>query len=293
LIRRAWIEVSFEVPAAYQDLLVGQLATFGFQGFLQEEDLLLCYLPSGSWKNDLKVKLRACLRNFKMEFGRLDLSWRTKTIGEKNWNETWEKSVNIVEVTPRIIIKPSWKKLRQRDRGKMVLHIDPKMAFGTGHHETTRLALTLIEDHLRPGDKVLDVGCGTGILAVAAVKLGAHSALAIDNDPAAVENAVENIRRNKVSRRVKALRGDATRLPKRTFDMIAANIDLATITNVLKHVIKRLDPQGRLIVSGLLVSDLSTFMDLITHQGILPLEMISENEWVAIALTRAYALDNN
>lgn len=204
-----------------------------------------------------------------------------------------EKSVNIVEATPHIIIKPSWKKLRRRDRGKIVLHIDPKMAFGTGHHETTRLALTLIEDHLQSGDKVLDVGCGTGILAVAAVKLGASSALAVDNDPAAIENAVENIRRNKVSRRVKARRGDATRLPKRSFDMIVANIDLPTIAKALKHMVKRLNPQGRFIVSGLLVSDLAQFMDLISHQGIIPMQMVSENEWVAVALTRAYALDRH
>jgi ribosomal protein L11 methyltransferase len=291
--RKNWIEVSIEVPAPYQDLLIGQLAALGFQRFLQEGDLLSCYLPTGAWITKTKRTFETYLRNFRKEFGGLRLSWRTKTINERNWNEAWEKSVNIVEATPRIIIKPSWKKLRRRDRGKIILHIDPKMAFGTGHHETTRLALSLIEEHLRPGDKVLDVGCGTGILAVAAVKLGAHSALAVDNDPVAIENAVENIGRNRVTRRVKILHGEATRLPKRAFDVIIANIDLPTITKSLKHMVERLAPQGRFIVSGLLVSDLSNFMDHISHQGIVPLEMISENKWVAVALMRAYALDNN
>jgi ribosomal protein L11 methyltransferase len=289
---KQWIEVTIVSPAPFQELLIGQLASIGFEGFLQLEDSFSCYSPLARWRHERR-SLGILLRNFENEFKVRHFSWKSRIIREKNWNETWEKSVGIVEATQRIIIKPSWRKLRKKDKGKIVLHIDPKMAFGTGHHETTRLSMTLLEEYLHAGDKVLDFGCGTGILAISAVKLGAHSVLAIDNDPSAIENAAENISRNKVGRRVTSRLGDGTKLQKHSYDLIIANIDLPTISATLKHLVNRLKSRGSMILSGLLVSDLTSFLNLISHQGIVPLEMINENEWVAIALTKADASDNN
>ncbi len=287
--KKQWIEVTITSPAPYQDLLIGRLALLGFEGFLQEDSSFSCYAPVAAWNKVAESKLDTLLSNFGKEFKGIHFSTATKTIHEKNWNEEWERSIGIVEATSRIIIKPSWKKLRKRDKGKIVLHIDPKMAFGTGHHETTRLSLVLLDEHIRPGATVLDFGAGTGILAIAAVKLGAASALAIDNDPWAVENARENISRNRVLRRVRAVEGDRRKLPKRSFDLIVANIDLPTITTSLSDLVRRLKPQGTLIVSGLLTTDLTNFLNLISHQGVVPLEMLSENEWVAVALIKADA----
>ena len=287
--KKQWIEVTIASPAPSQDLLIGHLALLGFEGFLQEDASLSCYVPAPTWKKGMKKKLHALLGSFGKEFTGMHFSTTTKTIDERNWNEDWEKSIGIVEATSRIIIKPSWKKLRKRDKGKIVLHIDPKMAFGTGHHETTRLSLVLLEEFVRSGSRVLDFGSGTGILAIAAVKLGAASALAMDNDPWAVENAIENISRNRVPRKVKVVEGDGRKLPKPPFDLIVANIDLPTITKTLAGLVKKLRPQGTLIVSGLLTTDLTKFLDLISHQGIVPLEMLNENEWVAVALMKADA----
>jgi ribosomal protein L11 methyltransferase len=289
---KQWIEVTIVSPAPFQELLIGQLASIGFEGFLQLEDSFSCYSPLARWRHERR-SLGILLRNFENEFKVRHFSWKSRVIREKNWNETWEKSIGIVEATQRIIIKPSWRKLRKKDKGKIVLHIDPKMAFGTGHHETTRLSMTLLEEYLHAGDKVLDFGCGTGILAISAVKLGAHSVLAIDNDPSAIENAAENISRNKVGRRVTSRLGDGTKLQKHSYDLIIANIDLPTISATLKHLVNRLKSRGSMILSGLLVSDLTNFMNLISHQGIVPLEMVNENEWVAIALTKADASDSN
>ncbi len=291
--KRQWIEVTIISPTPFQELLVGQLASIGFEGFLQLEDSFSCYAPLAHWKKGTKRTLETLLHNFENEFKGLCFAWTSRIIGEKNWNETWERSIGIVEATNRIIIKPSWRKLRKKDKGKIVLHIDPKMAFGTGHHETTRLSMTLLEEYLHPGDKVLDFGCGTGILAISAAKLGAHSALAIDNDPWAIENATQSISRNRVGRRVTARLGDGSKLPKQPYDLIIANIDLPTITATLKHLVKRLKSRGTMILSGLLVTDLTNFMNLISHQGIVPLEMVNENEWVAIALTKADASDDH
>lgn len=291
--KKQWIEVSIISPPPFQELLIGQLASIGFEGFLQLEDTFSCYSPLTRWKQGTRRLLENLLRNFEEEFRVGHFPWSSRIIGEKNWNETWEKSIGIVEATNRIIIKPSWRKLRKKDKGKIVLHIDPKMAFGTGHHETTRLSMTLLEEYLHAGDKVLDFGCGTGILAISAVKLGAHSALAVDNDPSAIENAIENISRNRVSRHVTLRLGNGSKLPKQSYDLIIANIDLPTITATLKTLVKRLKSRGSMILSGLLVSDLTSFMNLISHQGIVPLEMVNENEWVSIALTKADASDHN
>jgi ribosomal protein L11 methyltransferase len=287
--KREWTQVTITSPVKYQDLLVGQLAALGFKGFLQEDTSLSCYVLQTEWKKGMKERLAFLLDKFSKEFKGAHFSIATATIKERNWNEEWENSIGIVEATSNIIIKPSWKKLRKRDKGKIVLHIDPKMAFGTGHHETTRLSLVLLEEHLRSGMNVLDFGSGTGILAIAAVKLGAASALAIDNDPWAVENAQENITRNRVPRTVKAIEGDGSKLPKQPFDLIIANIDFPTITKHMPNLVRKLKPQGILILSGLLTTDLTDFLDNISHQGIVPLEMLNENEWVALALIKADA----
>jgi ribosomal protein L11 methyltransferase len=287
--KKQWVEVTIASPARYQDLLVGQLAALGFEGFLQEDSKLSCYTAHAAWNKEMSGRLQFVLEKFGKEFHNARFPFSTKIINERNWNEDWEKSIGIVDATSTIIIKPSWKKLRKSDKGKLVLHIDPKMAFGTGHHETTRLSLVLLEEHLRPGMKVLDFGSGTGILAIAAVKLGATSALAVDNDPWAVENATENIARNRVPNKVKAVEGDGRKLPKRPFNLIIANIDLPTITKHLSTLVSRLKPQGVLIISGLLTTDLNDFLNQISHRGVIPLEMLNENEWVSVALIKADA----
>jgi ribosomal protein L11 methyltransferase len=153
--------------------------------------------------------------------------------------------------------------------------------------------MVLLEEHLRTDAAVLDFGTGTGVLAIAAIKLGARSAYAIDNDPLAVENAGENVRKNRAGDAIKLRLGDGSKLPAKKFDLITANIDLPTITVSLKRLVDRLKVGGTLIVSGLLLSDLSTFMDLISHQGIVPLEIISENEWASVCLTKADANSSN
>lgn len=290
--KKQWIEVTVAAPDPFQDLLIGQLAALGFEGFLQLDGSFSCYMDLGRWRKHSIEPFKSLIENFEQEFKGHRFEWKSRTIAEKNWNAAWERSIGIVEASSRIIIKPTWKKLRVKDRGKIVLHIDPKMAFGTGHHETTRLSLTLLEEYLHSGDKVLDFGCGTGVLSISAVKLGAHSALAVDNDHWAVENAAENVSKNRVAKRIRVIEGDVRKLPNRTFDLIVANIDLPTITKSLTHLVGRMKSRATLILSGLLVTDLTEFMNAISHKGIVPLEMVNENEWVAIALTKADAAGN-
>lgn len=284
--RRVWKHVLLFAPAQYHELLIAPLSSLGFNGFLQENESLSCFINSKDWSRTTEAALRRFLSRFRKEFPNIETRYVVRTVNERNWNAAWENSIDILEATDRIIVKPSWKKLRAKDRGKIVLHIDPKMSFGTGHHETTRLCLTLLQRHISPAANVLDVGTGTGILAIAAVKLGAQRVIAIDNDPWSIENARENITRNNVTRRVKLIRGDLQILSRKRFDVVLANIDYSTIALTLSKLVASVRRHGVLILSGLLTSDLDALFNLLRHRSVIPVELIDENEWSAIALVK-------
>jgi len=287
---RSWIQASIHLPLHLQDLLTGQLAEIGFTGFQQEDRALHCFIEQKRWNPKRRARLSDLLARFKKEFPSVDVVPSTRTIRNQNWNARWERSIGIVEATNRIIIRPSWRPLRKRDKGKIAITIDPKMSFGTGHHETTRLCLTLLEEFVMRGARVLDIGSGTGVLSIAAVKLGAARAIGIDHDPWAVLNARENVRRNRVVRSVQIRKNSTGRLPAGRFAVIASNIDLPTNLRLLPSILARMAPDGVIILSGFLASDLRTLLDHLKNKGILPLELLEENEWIAVALMKPDAI---
>ncbi len=278
-----WTRLRFSVPESHQDLLTGQLAALGMVGFLQEEDSLEAYIAQQKWTPSLRERLSFLLGRFRREFPQVPTGYTVSAVGRKNWNRSWERSIQIVDATPHIVIKPSWKALRRKDKGKVVIHIDPKMSFGTGHHETTRLCLLMLEEYVTPKASVLDFGSGTGVLAIAAVKLGAARAVAVDNDEWTIPNIRENLRKNRVDRRVRALLGSAGAIPGRNYDLIVANVDLPTVLKVHKALIRKLKKGGILILSGILSSDLLTLYALLAHKGVTPINLAGENEWSALA----------
>ena len=280
---RRWTTIAVMVPPPHQDLLAGTLALLGMDGFLQLEDRLECSLPSRRWTSSFKRSFGQQLHRFEEQFPGLRLPYSVRTVREENWNRRWQAQAGIVEATPRIIIKPSWKTLRKKDRGKVVLHIDPKMAFGTGHHETTRLCLLLIEDFVAKGQSVLDFGCGTGVLAIACVKLGARRAVAVDNDAWAIPNARENLRRNAVQRKVRVIQGSLNAVPAGRFDVIVANIDAPTIGRFLPSLRRRLGPGGVILLSGILETDLGAVQGRASACRLAAVKLIKEHEWVAVA----------
>ena len=283
---RAWFQVVIRIDERYQDLLIGLLVCIGFTGFVQEDKLLKCILPKQKWDRDFKNKFEITLAKFKIEFPSLDLSYSGLILHEENWNKKWENQTGIVEAAPNIIIKPSWKKLPKRHSKKLVLHIDPKMSFGTGHHETTRLSISLLERFLEPQMKVLDFGTGTGVLGIACIKLGAESVFAIDIDEWAIENAKENLKRNDVQKRMIVRLGSISIIPRRNFDLIVANIDFHTISRFISSLTSRTRNQGIIVLSGILTSDLPVLLKLFAKNALVPIELITENEWTAVALRR-------
>ncbi len=290
---KRWAQVVLTLPSSHQDLLIGQLSLLGFEGFQQEDNWIAAFVPSTLWEPLLQRRLRTVIARFEKEFPDLTISIRTKRIQDQNWNARWERSTGIVEATSSIIIKPSWAKLRKKDKGKIVIHVDPKMSFGTGHHATTRLCLQLLQEYVRPGMKVLDFGTGTGILAIASLKLGATHAVAIDNDPWCIENARENIKRNKMTRKIRLLQTHRPQGALLRFDLISANIDLPTITRFMPFLLTHLRGKGILLISGLLQSDLPALMNLIRKKGIVPVNLLAEDEWAALAIVKLYARSGN
>lgn len=280
---RRWVTIRIAIPDSFQDLLIGILAPLKAEGFLQQEGSIDCTLPAKRWTPKIQLAMEQSLINFMNEFPELDLSYVVTKVREENWNRTWEKQAGIVQATPRIVIKPSWKKLRASDRKKLVLHIDPKMAFGTGHHETTRLSLLLLEDFVRGQSDVLDFGCGTGILGITAAKLGAKRVWAIDNDSWAIPNARENVKRNRVEKRVRVKLGSVEAIPLKRFPLIIANIDLPTIAKFLKTLCARLTPGGMILLSGVLENDTQELNNLASASHLVPVQYLKENEWIAAA----------
>lgn len=184
----------------------------------------------------------------------LELVWRWQA--NQDWERKWREGLRARRVGERLVVTPSWIEPERRP-GDIVLVIDPKMAFGTGEHATTRAALRLLEPAVRPGDRVLDVGTGTGILAIAAVRLGARAALGLEVDAAALENAAENAERNAVAGRVRLEHGEASpalfdALGPGRFDLILANVLSTVLQPLLPAFHRALANGGRLLLGGIL-----------------------------------------
>jgi ribosomal protein L11 methyltransferase len=279
-----YVEVEISADASLAEHLIAVLTQVGFEGFWEDEGALRCYLRAARCTPDFLQEVRTLT----ILVARSSLSpapvIRTRTLPEKNWNEEWEKTIGPLRVTDRIIITPSWHPLVEGEND-LVLTIDPKMSFGTGYHESTRLALRLLEPLVRPGMHLLDVGTGTGVLAIAGIKLGCNSAVGCDIDEWAFRNASENAERNGVGERVTILQGDLGAVPGSAFDLVLANIHLKVLVEILPGLRARLAPGGAMILSGLLVADEEEMRRALRDQTMDVKERLSENEWLAFSCT--------
>jgi len=233
------------------EIISGLLWELNILGLTEENDFIKIFSESNDLLKEEAENLLQKLKNEKIieEFAVAEYE-----LENKNWNEEWEKNLNIIKVTDRIVIKPSSKNYIPKEN-EIVLTIDPKMSFGTGEHQTTKLMLKLIEKYVKPGIKVLDIGSGTAVLAIASVKLGAANAVAIDNDELCFENGVENCKLNNVEHEVEIRLGQVSDIEENNFDLILANIQKNVIHSIADDVKKRLRKNGSIILSGLLNED--------------------------------------
>lgn len=210
-------------------------------------------------------------------------SIETASCAEEDWINNWKKYFKPIPVGKRLLIRPTWESL---DSGiaenRVVLDLDPGLAFGTGTHETTRLCMELLEDYVRPGETVLDVGCGSGILSVAALLLGAGSAVGVDIDELAVKTARENAALNHVEDRFTALCGDLTDKVAGTFDIVVANIVADVIIRLTKDVERFLKPGAVYLMSGIIDTREDEVLAAIRDRFEL-LARREEKGWIALA----------
>ncbi|GAB4323292.1 MAG: 50S ribosomal protein L11 methyltransferase [Bacteroidales bacterium] len=228
-------------------LLVALLSEYGFEGFLEEPGRLEAWIPSGSIDNEEVSRIIQDARTW------VDgLEYSTEEVPFRNWNAEWESAYEPVWVNDNILIRAPF---HPEDPGALYsIEIQPQMSFGTAHHETTRLMLEYLSETDVKNKRVLDMGCGTGVLAIFCEKKGAGKIAAIDNDPVATDNSLENIARNRCSR-ISVLTDDAAAIDGE-YDVIVANINRNILIADMQQYGKHLADDGLLLLSGFYQSDL-------------------------------------
>jgi len=215
----------------------------------------------------------------KLDKNEIEVKVELTKIKEEDWSRNWKKTFKPIQVTNRIIIKPSW--IKKRFPKKLVIEIEPKMAFGTGEHSTTRLCLGALEKSLKTGDRALDLGTGSGILAIAAAKLGASYVLALDIDPDAVSNARENFKRNRVQKIIDLKLGTLScKISDDGFDLIVANLTKTQIVKFFEGMNRVLKKGGIFVLSGIQTEEKKETERFLLTKKVLLKEIVSEKGWV-------------
>ena len=270
------IRVTVAAPPADYEALVADLAEWGFDAFEETEGGLVAYAPASRWDDATReaVARRAG-----------GAGWTAEVVEDRDWNAVWEASLRPVVAGP-FVIAPSWAEVEPEHAGLQRLVIDPKMAFGTGYHESTRLVLRLLSDVVLPDMRVLDVGTGTGVLSIAALKLGARSAVGVDIDPWSVTNGRENASLNGVEDSFEVREGSVESVPETGFDLVVANIIRSILVPMLPELAGKTGLGAPVVCGGLLASERGVFLDAAGGVGLSLEHEASENEWWACSLRK-------
>ncbi len=231
---------------------------------------------------NLKSAVASGLYGKDTDFGALTLD--VKFDDDTEWKDKWKEFFKPARISDNIVVKPTWETYDNVD-GYKVIEIDPGMAFGTGTHETTSLCVKMLDKYQKPSDNVLDVGCGSGILSIAAALLGAKDVLGVDIDPIAVEVAVENLELNKVNDVARAQFGDLTKGVDYKANVVVANLMADLVMMLANDVAKHMEPNGYFISSGILVEKEEIVANHLREQGFEIVEIKEDGLWCAIVAT--------
>ena len=238
---------------------------------------------------DQIAQMKACaaaLKTLSEEgvFGDLDLGSLEveETVISDDWKDKWKEFFKPSKITDSLVVKPTWEEYTPAE-GEHVIEIDPGMAFGTGTHETTTLCMILMEKYLKDGDSVMDVGCGSGILAIAAAKLGCKDILGIEIDPDAVRTAIENVELNKADDVVVVKEGDLTKGVDKVVDLMVANLMAPLVIELSGAAADHMKEGGIYISSGILIEKQEQVAEAVVAAGFEIVEILEKGEWCAIA----------
>lgn len=215
----------------------------------------------------------------RLEASGIEYTLSTAGVEQEDWQNAWKKYYHAMDIGKRLAIVPGWEEY-QTDR--TVITMDPGMAFGTGTHETTSLCLEVLDKRVKGGERMLDIGTGSGILAIAALKLGAAEAEGVDIDPMCVRTAGENAERNGVQDRLKVLVGDLSDKASGVYNIITANIVAAAILSLAPHVPALMAPDAVFIASGIIDTRKDEVLEGLRAAGLDPIEVHEKRGWVCI-----------
>jgi ribosomal protein L11 methyltransferase len=293
-----WLEVSVQVDGEAAEVVSEVFNRYGHGGAVIEEAIsetdeavgetltVKVYLPFENGQAAGQREIEEALWHLSQLYP-IPLP-QFRHLSEEDWAHAWKKHYRVLRVGQRIVVKPSWQAYTPRP-DDVVIELDPGMAFGTGLHPSTRLCLVALEKRLIPGMRVLDVGTGSGILAIAAAKLGADLVLALDIDPIAVKAAKANVAVSEVEHIVNVEPGSwpTLELYPQAFDVVLVNILAETIVELLNEgLVHCLRGAGLIVVSGLIESREAMVVEALGAQGVDIVERLREKDWVALVGNR-------
>ena len=296
-----WVELSVDTPAEFVEPLTQVFTEHGEGGVAID-------LPAGHNPDEGEsppVPDRVTVKTYvphdsrlEERYNRIDVAVRlvahvgnisalnVRVIEEEEWEKAWKEHFHVLQVGGRTVIVPTWRTYAPKDTD-VVITLDPGMAFGTGHHPTTRMCLELLEEYVTPGIKVLDLGCGSGILSIAAAKLGAANAFGLEIDPIAATAAERNVRENGVEGVVTT---EEATLPHPkviagTYDLIIANISSKVIIDLAEYIVGAVISGGTIILSGILEEQRAGVVDRLSELGVMVKDSMTDTDWVALVAT--------
>ncbi len=288
-----WARVAVQVGLLSQEAVSGAFQALGSPGTEETSSgEIVGYFPVD---DTLEEKLRY-LRNFLDHLSDWGLEekppeYRVTFVQEEDWASAWKQFFHPMEIGRRLLVTPPWEVgaeggVSPKRTSRLILQIDPGMAFGTGAHPTTQLCLQLLEKYLQPNQEVLDYGTGSGILAIAAVLLGAGEVVAVDNDPMAIRVARQNFLLNPGGDQILLLQAETPAVLKKSFNLVLANLLAGIITSLRSAFREVLCPGGLLISSGILVEQSQWVKQSLAEVGLETLEVCTQKEWSALVSCR-------
>ncbi|MBE5766047.1 MAG: 50S ribosomal protein L11 methyltransferase [Clostridiales bacterium] len=308
-----WLELTVLTTTEGSELVSQLLIDAGAAGTAIEDknDVALNQRPEGQWDiideeiarrmgDDVKVKayyamdarITDTLARVENELAALKvraadlplgkLETQISNVDDEDWAESWKKQYKPFRLGKHMVVKPGWE-VYEAQEGDKIIEIDPGMAFGTGTHETTGMCVELIEQYMQPGMKAIDIGTGTGILAIAAALQGAGDVLATDLDPVAVRVAAENVRVNGFDSVIRTREGDLLQAVNETADIVIANIIADVIAMLAEPVRAHIEDGGMFICSGIARERSAFVLEALNKAGYHSLDIREKGEWMAIA----------
>lgn len=275
---KIYIEYQFTInpkePAT--EILIAELGNVGFESFVETEDGVTAYIQEEDWNANILDTI------FILNSEEFQIEYQQNKVAQTNWNAEWEKNFSPIVVDDLVSVRAPF---HENPNLQYDIVIEPKMSFGTGHHETTHMMIQHLINLNLKDKKTLDMGCGTGILAIFAEMKGAKPIDAIDIDNWCYLNSIENVERNNCNH-ITVYEGDATLLKDKNYDIIIANINRNILLNDLATYSNCLSKGGILLLSGFYTEDIPIIHKEATHHSLKLISQIERNNWVSLQFTR-------